>query len=174
MHIHPDPAHNPSFPRGGAGARRDTRQRRIRALSTPGASRRGGHEQRRARSSSVRSACPTASPNSKPLTPEPHRPGGTGRHFHPRTTAPPIGQRSTRSPAAPSRSATSAPAPTDPRPTAKPNDSSAPSSAAGPTARSTAQAPNAMLPSPAGLAGTTPDDPTAPSATSHPSLASTN
>ena len=48
--------------------------------------------------------------------------------------------RSTRSRAAPSGSATSAPAPTDPRPTAKPNDSSAPCSAAGPTARSTATA----------------------------------
>ena len=51
--------------------------------------------------------------------------------------------RSTLPPAAPSRSATCAPAPTDPKPTAKPNGSSAPSWPAGPTARSTAQAPNA-------------------------------
>ena len=49
-------------------------------------------------------------------------------------TAPP----STRSPAAPSASATCAPAPTDRAPTAKPNASSAPCSAAGRTARSTA------------------------------------
>jgi DNA-binding transcriptional ArsR family regulator len=40
-------------------------------------------------------------------------------------------RRPTRSPAAHSRSGTSAPVPTDPRPTAKPNGSSAPCSAAG-------------------------------------------
>ena len=56
------------------------------------------------------------------------------------TTAPPTARPSTRSPAARSGSATSAPAPTGRRPTAKPNASSAPCSAAGPTAPSTAQA----------------------------------
>jgi hypothetical protein len=60
------------------------------------------------------------------------------------------------------------------RPTAKPNDSSAPCSAAGPTARSTAQAPNAPPRSPGGSTSTIAADHTAPSATSHPSPASTN
>jgi transposase len=64
--------------------------------------------------------------------------------------------------------------PTDPRPTAKPNASSARSWAAGPTARSTAQAQNATPRSPAGSIGTTPNDHTAPSVTSHRSLASSS
>ena len=79
----------------------------------------------------------------------------------------PTAQRFTRSRAAHSASATSAPGPTDPRPTAKPNDSSAPCSAAGPTARSTATATNATPPSPAGWTSTIAADHTAPSATSH-------
>ncbi len=62
----------------------------------------------------------------------------------------PTARPSTRSPAARWASATSAPAPTDPRPTARPSASSAPCSAAGPTARSTAQAPNAPPPLTAG------------------------
>jgi hypothetical protein len=52
----PRPHHSPLV--NTPGARSATRQRRIRALRTPGASRRGGHEQRRARSSSVRTAWP--------------------------------------------------------------------------------------------------------------------
>ena len=55
-----------------------------------------------------------------------------------------------------------APAPTDPKPTARPNGSYARYWAAGHTERSTAQAPNATPPSPAGSTGTTPDDHTAP------------
>jgi len=61
-------------------------------------------------------------------------------------TAAPTAPRSTLPPAAPSESATYAPAPTDPKPTARLNGSSAPSWAAGPTARSTAPAPNAPPP----------------------------
>ena len=87
-----------------------------------------------------------------------------------RPTAPPC----TPSPAAPWASATSAPARTVHRPTARPNASSAPSWAAGPTAPYTATATNAPPPSPAGSTGTTPADHTAPSATSRPSLASTS
>jgi len=71
-------------------------------------------------------------------------------------------------------SATSVPAPTARRPTARPNASSAPCSAPGPTAPSTATAPNATPRSPAGLTSTIADDPTAPSATSRPSLAYTS
>ena len=75
-------------------------------------------------------------------------PSSTTRPQHHRRTlitetAPPNIPRSTPSPAAPSGSAISAPVLTGPRPTAKPNASSAPCSPAGPTARSTAQAPNA-------------------------------
>jgi hypothetical protein len=82
--------------------------------------------------------------------------------------------RSTIHAAAPSRSATSAPAPTDPKPTAKPNGSSAPSWPAGPTARSTAQAPNAPPPLTDGSGTTTITANTQPSATNRPSLASTS
>src|SRR3954463_4732060 len=71
-------------------------------------------------------------------------------------------------------SATSVPAPTARRPTARPNASSAPCSAPRPTAPSTATAPNATPRSPAGLTSTIADDPTAPSATSRPSLAYTS
>jgi transposase len=63
---------------------------------------------------------------------------------------------------------------TAPKPTAKPSASSAPCSPAGPTEPSTATAPNAPTPSPAGSTSTIADDHTAPSATSRPSLASTN
>ena len=73
--------------------------------------------------------------------------------------------RSTRSPAADSASATSAPAPTGHRQTAKPSASSAPCSTAGPTAPSTAQATNAPTPLTAGSGTTTIDDDTQPSAT---------
>ena len=66
-------------------------------------------------------------------------------------------------------SATCAPAPTAPRPTAKPNASSAPCSAAGPTARSTAQAENAPPPLTAGSGTTTITDDTQPSAANRPS-----
>ena len=75
-------------------------------------------------------------------------------------------RQSTRSPAARWASATYAPGPTGPRPTAKPNASSAPCSPAGPTAPSTATAPNAPPPCPAGSTTTITDDPTAASATS--------
>ena len=68
-------------------------------------------------------------------------------------------------------SATSAPAPTGLRPTAKPNASSAPSSPAGPTARSTAPAPNAPQPLTDGSGTTTITANTQPSATNRPSLA---
>ena len=78
------------------------------------------------------------------------------------------------SPAARWASATYAPAPTDPRPTARPSASSAPCSAAGPTARSTATAPNAPQPLTAGSGTTTITANTQPSATSRPSLASTS
>jgi hypothetical protein len=88
--------------------------------------------------------------------------------------APPTAQPSTRSPVAPWESATSGPAPTDPRPTARPSDSSAPCSAAGPTARSTATATSATPRSPAGSTSTIAADHTAPSATSRPSLTSTS
>ena len=64
-----------------------------------------------------------------------------------------------------SASATSAPAPTGHRQTAKPNASSAPCSTAGPTAPSTAQATNAPTPLTAGSGTTTIDDDTQPSAT---------
>jgi hypothetical protein len=62
------------------------------------------------------------------------------------TTAAPTARQCTRSRAASSGSVTYGPGPTVPRPTGKPNASSAPSSAAGPTARSTAPAPNAPKP----------------------------
>ena len=55
----------------------------------------------------------------------------------------------------PAASATCAPAPTGPRPTARQNASSAPCSAAGPTARSTPPAPNAPQPLTAGSSTTT-------------------
>ena len=64
-----------------------------------------------------------------------------------------------------SASATSAPAPTGRKQTAKPNASSAPCSTAGPTAPSTAQATNAPPPLTAGSGTTTIDDDTQPSAT---------
>ena len=78
---------------------------------------------------------------------------------------------STRSPAARWASATSAPAPAARRPTAKPNASSAPCSAAGPTARSTAPAQNAPQPLTAGSTTTTIAADTQPSADQHPSPA---
>ena len=80
-----------------------------------------------------------------------------------RPTVPP----STRSPAAPSGSATYARGPTVRRPTAKPSASSARCSPAGPTGRSTAQATSATPPWPAGWTSTIAADHTAPSATSH-------
>ena len=78
---------------------------------------------------------------------------------------------STRSPAARSASATSAPGPTGPAPTARPSASSAPCSAAGPTAPSTAPAANAPPPSPAGSdlqPSPTPRRPQPPAARSSP------
>ena len=81
----------------------------------------------------------------------------------------PTAPRSTRSPAARWASATSAPAPTGPRPTARPNASSARCSPAGPTARSTAPAENAPPPLTAGYSPTTITADTDPSAASHPS-----
>ncbi len=88
------------------------------------------------------------------------------------TTAPPTFRSCTPSPAARWASATCAPVPIDPAPTARPNGSSRPSRPAGPTARSTAPQPNAEPPYPAGSTNTTPDDHTAPSATSPRQLAS--
>ena len=84
-------------------------------------------------------------------------PGGQALHHlrhhrraaHHRQRLAPTAPPSTPSRVAPSASDTYAHAPTAPRPTAKQNASSAPSWAAGPTARSTAQAPNAT----AALAG---------------------
>jgi len=78
---------------------------------------------------------------------------------------------STQSPAAASASSIDAHAPTGPRPTAKPNGSSAPSSRAGPTAPSTAQATNAPAPLTAGSITTTITAHTQPSAENHPSPA---
>ena len=60
---------------------------------------------------------------------------------------------------------TAAPGPTGPRPTGKPNGSSAPCSAAGPTAPSTAQATNAPQPLTAGSGTTTINANTRPSTT---------
>ena len=74
----------------------------------------------------------------------------------------------TASPATSSASATCAPGPTGPAPTAKPNASSRPSPAAGPTAAPTDQAPNAPQRSTPGSTTTTSPDHTAASATSHP------
>jgi hypothetical protein len=71
-------------------------------------------------------------------------------------------------------SATFARGPTGPAPTAKQRDSSAPCWPAGPTDRSTPQATNARQPLTAGSGPTTIAAPTAPSATSRPSLASTS
>src|SRR5205807_8317052 len=68
-------------------------------------------------------------------------------------------------PAARSGSSTAAPAPTDPRQTAKPSASSAQCSPAGPTERSTPQAENEPLPLTAGSGTTTINDDTQPSAT---------
>lgn len=76
-------------------------------------------------------------------------------------------QPCTRSHAARSGAAICAPAPTDPRPTAKPSGSSGLCSEAGPTAPSTEQATNATPPSPAGATSTIAADHTAPSATNH-------
>jgi transposase len=61
-----------------------------------------------------------------------------------------------------------------PKPTGRQSASSARCSAAGPTARSTATAPSATLPSSAGSTSTIADDHIAPSTTSHPSLAYTS
>jgi transposase len=90
------------------------------------------------------------------------------------TTARPIAPPCTPSPAARSASATCAPGRTGRRPTARQSVSSAPCWAAGPTARSTPQAPNATPLWPAGSTSTIADDHTAPSATSRPSHASTS
>jgi len=87
------------------------------------------------------------------------------------TTARPTARPFTRSPAAPSASATYAPVPVARRPTAKPSASSAPCSAAGPTARSTTQAPTAPPPLTDGSGTTTIADDTKPSADRHPSPA---
>ncbi len=65
-------------------------------------------------------------------------------------------------------------APTAPRPTGRQRDSSGPCSAAGHTARSTATATSAPQPYAAGSTSTITEDPTAPSATSRPTLASTS
>src|SRR3954447_15281292 len=67
----------------------------------------------------------------------------------------PTARRCTRSRVAPWASATCAPAPTARRPTARLSASSEPCSAAGPTARSTAPAPNAPPPLTAGWTTTT-------------------
>jgi transposase len=81
------------------------------------------------------------------------------------TTAAPTAASSTPSPAAASAYATSAPAPIDHRQTGKQSASSAPCSTAGPTAPSTAQAPNAPPHLTAGSGTTTTDADTQPSAT---------
>ena len=71
----------------------------------------------------------------------------------------------TRSPAGRSGSATCAPGPTAPRPTARPSASSARCCGAGPTRPSTAARPSGPRPSRAGSGATTTADHTAPSAT---------
>src|SRR6266542_2189565 len=81
------------------------------------------------------------------------------------TTAPATAASCTHSPAASSVSATCGRGPIGPRQTGKPNDSSAHSSLAGPTARSTDQAANAPEPLTAGSGTTTIDADTQPSAT---------
>src|SRR5262249_38338307 len=81
------------------------------------------------------------------------------------TTAAPTSPPDTHWPAARCASATAAPDPTGHKPTEKPNASSAPSSQAGPTARSTAQAQNAPKRLTAGSGTTTIADHTQPSAT---------
>ncbi len=88
------------------------------------------------------------------------------------TTAADIARSFTQSPAAPSRSATSARAPTAPRPTARQSGSSAPCSAAGPTVPSTAIAANATPPLTAGSGTTTINENTQRSATNPRSPAS--
>jgi transposase len=82
------------------------------------------------------------------------------------TTAAATAQRSTRSLARLSASATAAPAPTGHRQTGRQSVSSAPCSTAGPTARSTDQAKNAHALLTAGSGTTTIDADTQPSATS--------
>jgi hypothetical protein len=69
MHVQSEPAHDPPLVDGGSAAGHTTRTDSCSQHTR--ASRRGGHEQRRARSSSVISACPTASPNKGPLSREP-------------------------------------------------------------------------------------------------------
>ena len=83
----------------------------------------------------------------------------------------PTARPCTPSPAARSASATCAPGPTGRRPTARPSDSSAPCSAAGPTARSTASAENAPQPLTAGCSPTTIAADTQASGDKHPSPA---
>ncbi len=90
------------------------------------------------------------------------------------TTALPTAPPSTPSPAKRWASATSAPDHTAHRPTGKPNASSARSSTAGPTGRSTAQARNAPPPLTAGSGTTTIDADTQPSATNRPSAEPTS
>ena len=86
----------------------------------------------------------------------------------------PTARACTRSPAAPWVSATYAHVLTALRPMGRQRDSSAPSSEAGPMARSTETATSVPPPSQAGSTSTIAEDPTAPSATSRPSLASTS
>ena len=84
----------------------------------------------------------------------------------------PTARPRTRSPAGPSGSATSAPAPTGRAPTARPSASSAPCSGAGPTGRSTATRPSEPRRYPAGSSSITGADHMAPSARGRPALAS--
>jgi hypothetical protein len=90
------------------------------------------------------------------------------------TTAPLTSRPCTRLRAELSGSGTSAHAPTDPRPTARPSASSAPCSAAGPTARSTATAASETPLSPAGSTSTITADHTARSTANPQQLASTS
>lgn len=110
----------------------------------------------------------------RPKSREHDAPGRSRRQFHPRITGPPTSRSRTRSPARRSVSSTCARGPTGPAPTGRPSGSSAPCWVAGPTARSTPQAPNAPRRSLAGSSSTTGDDHTALSATSHPEPASTS
>jgi hypothetical protein len=85
--------------------------------------------------------------------------------FHPPTRRLLSRRHPLPSPAKRSRSSICAPSPTALAPTARRNGSSAPCSAAGPTAPSTAAATNAARHYPAGSSSTIDDDHTAPSAT---------
>jgi hypothetical protein len=82
--------------------------------------------------------------------------------------------RSTTHAIARRRSGSAISAPSPPSPDQRQGRAVHQNHAPGPTAPSTAQAPSATPDLPAGSTGTTPDDHTAPSATSRPSLASTS